>query len=790
MYQWHTPVPLPPLPNNGLFSKMHDSDIVWKLSSDEEDERISEFIDELTAASYVPKRPYKELVELLEPEERMFISHIQAFVFTATFAELRFLGLVQNNKRPLLPTYNRQVPQGSFNLPTLTYGLTGDRYKCCGLPKDHPGCWFGPVKYEITPWVISGPDFSIGHMQPDEIKDSLSVEIKRGAYWKDDPFVKIENLRKGLIDKFMHCKEESDLGLDYYVLLELTHIKSMLDTERDPLVDDFPGKVHYLEILKMKDKIMSAVNNARVWYDDEFIGGDVFWRKKEGLISEFLPSFSKFTHDEVSNRNAELEDILKELSSKYSDFFQFRLVILNSAVSDDSEDDKLVRKMATELERTVDKDIEKKNKVLYAANRLGELGTKYVKEYLRAYEDHVEELTRDWNALRVPREITIVTEDITPYNAEVKTNRFSTGNNFIWKNDSSWCDSVLLALFSISNSPWENEIRKATKMNVQKGCGAQVAFRNALLDDIVYLQSRPGVKPKVSESISYFETCAEKPQKWGLKETANDTFTNLKALFDLSDNVILRDIGDLDPEYTTFAAIMSRPGHFVPYILQPNKKWMILDNNTEESEKVTLAFYLDMKTDLWNEMTKLSAKDVFEHWDNTRDRLGLIQPVYLDDERKKNRNSHPKIHKDIPSHNFKVFGKDDNDTDAILKFIRNLKSGTFDYYSEYPDVGGIGVNSMTMVEPNHYTQSLLEIINCFDVPSIDATDVRRYNKLLNLALRPKYEAQVIFDDKNRPLKLENSKRYAEYAKKDEEMIMEILKSFFKEPDVKGKVFDI
>ncbi len=808
MEQWHTPVPIIPEPDNTLFSTMHDSDIVYQISSDAEDERISEFIGELIASSYVPKTPYKELVQRMR-EPPMYISHIEAFVFTAKFSELRSLGLVKHKQR-LNANLIYSPTAGKIHGPQVTTIIdpyyVKSFYRCCG--KSDLGCWFGPVKNEITPWEIVPHDFpvKIWTLTEADIRAALKHPIKKGTYWKTDPTVRIEELRTTLVDRFVACVSaidpESALGMEYYLLLELTHNETLLDLEAknlpnsknlavDPLSLNFPGKQFYLDTLAKKDSLLTSLDDARIWFKVDFIGP---WSIR---IEDDLNNLPDKVREYLKNNDVTLESHLSDMYDKVVDH-ERRLNILNSVKSVDSADDVELKRMATVLKRNVDVDVEKKNRFVAAATILNEDTSAYLADYER---DIIIIIEDEYNGLGVVPPVEVI---IAPYgNVGTQSNRFSTGNQFKWVRDSCWCDSVLSALFSISNSPWEIEIRNATKMYVKAGC-IGTDFRDALVEDMVYLQSDAPIRP--SKAIQYFEQCAEKPQKYGVYENANDTFTNLKSLFNLSDDIVLRDTSILNAGYTTFAAIISRPGHFIPYILQPNKRWMRLDDISSERvlyedfpkdgprdlkdgfggfnrviEKAV--FYLDMRTNLWEGMTKLTAKDIFKHWETTRNRLNLIQPVYLNEDQVKIRDKGKKMdRRKIPSHNKQFYGDDLTFEDII----QSIQTGTFDY-NKFPDT----IENVYFPEPEDYEKKLLDIISSFDsLKTISDDDKRAYLKLLHFAVKPRYQSTVLYDPVTKVPSLVRTNDLQTYVDADKLEIMTILEYFFKEKKIQGRVMNV
>jgi len=249
----------------------------------------------------------------------------------------------------------------------------------------------------------------------------------------------------------------------------------------------------------------------------------------------------------------------------------------------------------------------------------------------------------------------------------------------------------------------------------------------------------------------------------------------------------------------------------VCYILQPDSRWIRLDDIADPSERVlyvdtleneeglksfknkdipgdvlefvqTINFYLDMRTDLWKEMIKLTPRDVFKHWQDVRNRWNLLQPVYLTDEQQMIRTENTAASKLVPSHNKRVY----RDLDTFIMVVESIKNGTFDY-NNYPD----GVGNQNLPEPEEFTSHLNDIISVFNVLKFDSesADEIRYYELLRLAIKPRYVSIVLYDD-NKPKSLRSTGTEQAYVVNDERDIRQTLDYFFKKQLVKGKVMDV
>jgi hypothetical protein len=856
MQQWHTPSP-PLSPAEAPlvdFSRFKETDVIYPLANAMELDRLGAFIDELELNDYVPVKSYNDLKHCMGVDAPIFATHVQLYVMTAKLHELKRDGLCaqeepQATKSLLYPhssSFHVANEPCSFipkYFPQLAYGIESiitpewvrAYHRCCKLDVNHPGCWYGPVKYQVTPWVIVAPDFTSLKTRP-EIINGLRVPIVKGTYWLKDPTDEITKLRSKLEGEIANAiLSGTDMSIDYYTLLDLSHCEDFIvarggepsNLEEIPQfepLDDFPGKVYYLEINTRRDEYAATkadIDRMVTSYQGAFISYNL--EQTTALLDEFF-SGTTLSEDELLTLRNSLQTI---------DLERLEILKRNNDAPISGDSDTLLKK-AQVLGRR-DEILQRLQLIARIEAVSAELGeAAVVPEVPDLEDDYINYVEANKGSIPNPlpypldpnvqyqvayeyfltgvvpmRLLEPKDAMISPYGSAAAPSRttFSTGTQFKWDKDSCWYDSVFTGLFSIPNSPWEIEIRNATKMQVRTWCDAST-IRNAIMQDIEYLQ-RDDPPQRPSEAIQYFEKCTLKPQRLSKYERATDTFDNLKALFQLSDSIVLRDLGDIAPDYTTFAAIVSRPGHFVVYIMQPDKQWVRMDDIADPTERVlffdrppsggkrfmknkdipgavyefeeTVNFYLDMKTTEWAAMTQLTPRDILRHWQNVRNRLNLLQPVYLTDAQQKKRNA-SSIEKSIPSHNKLIFG----DFDTFATVVRSIKNGTFNY-AAYPD----GVGNINLPEPANYLEHLKELINAFSaiMVSSDPHDERSYYQLLMLALKPRYESIVLYDQENNVPRLVSIDKVQDYVKTDEAEMLEIL-NYFLGASVKGKVVEI
>jgi hypothetical protein len=853
LQQWHTPAPVIKPAQRVDFRRFRDSDRVYQLATTAELNRLGEFIDELEVAQYIPRRSYAELKRMMN-EPPMFATHVQLFVMTATMGELRREGAVGRENVPrssvIYPSTNsaftvanepcatvpRYFPQLSYGIESIiTPEWVRAYHRCCKLDVDHPGCWHGPVKYVTdTPWGIVASNFADLETR-ESIILGLRVPIVKGSYWRKDPTPDIVKLRRELENEIVGMiLEGRSPTMRYFELMDLTLNKTVFDGVRGtvaiateeqmpprPASPRSPASLrdqYYLDIMVRRDEFIALKADI-----------DTMTALYKGLL--ITPSMTAVSAD-IADLSPQMGE---ERLSSILDFDATRLNVLKASANAPIADKDLLKKAQVLNLPYIVGLLALKARVTSAASVLNvtallinvpDIEPEFVR-YVQNAQNTVplpSGTALSENVLfgvayeyfltgivnvppDVPKEVAI-----SPYMGMHGMFPYSTGAQFEWFQDSCWCDAVITALFSIPASPWEIEIRRSTKMHVRDTCNA-TDFRDAIMKDIEYLQREPGVGQR-SKSIPFFEKCAVVPQRLGRLEVAADTFTNLKALFDLSDSVVLRDeIGDKDPLYTTFAVIVSRPGHFVPYILQPDGRYIRLDNLAHPTERVLyfdavregglrmlnrddptsiyefnerINFYLDMRTDLWERMTKFTAKDMFEHWKSIRDRLRLIQPVYLNDDQKRIKaNQNGPRAKAIPSHNKSFY----DDADTFVAAVETIKTGQFDYM-RYPDGIG-GASGAIFKEPLAFTASLNELVGAFNglKVSTDPHDIVSYFRLLMLAVKPKYESKVLYDESGQNPTLVATDTIQSYVHDDEGEMMSILNYFFGAP-MRGQVMDV
>jgi hypothetical protein len=100
-------------------------------------------------------------------------------------------------------------------------------YKCCGYYLNHPGCYVGPQKYKMTPWVLV-PNIEDIWSDPEKIWNQTPIP---GAYHLFDPTDQIISLKKNLAPKVVKAIQkgsidpENDLGIEYFMLKKYGEIE-------------------------------------------------------------------------------------------------------------------------------------------------------------------------------------------------------------------------------------------------------------------------------------------------------------------------------------------------------------------------------------------------------------------------------------------------------------------------------------------------------------------------------------------------------------------------------------
>jgi hypothetical protein len=173
--QWHTQPP-PSIENT--------SDLEWQdVNLDEKvesNQRLEEFGYFLREQGYVPPQPFKSIGDFLTNGTKLQIMGALSYNW--------------NRKQDKV----RLVPQRTYQFPKYTYGLNDSLvYRCCGYPRNHPGCWTGPVLYEYTKFKVN----------------LEKKTVVTGTYWKtNDPTSRIKAiLNKGDPEndlEYMMLKEE------------------------------------------------------------------------------------------------------------------------------------------------------------------------------------------------------------------------------------------------------------------------------------------------------------------------------------------------------------------------------------------------------------------------------------------------------------------------------------------------------------------------------------------------------------------------------------------------------
>jgi hypothetical protein len=171
MEQWHI-TDKEYIPETHIsFDNLKSTDIVYQKGSPEQIEKVN------------------ELYSRLKNEEDIIIP-----IETATLAQLRFMGLGGE----LISEADQLSPLGI---------LPNGRYRCCGYFYTHPGCYYGPVKHEMTPWKLVPDDFHIRVWETNDVKSLWNSPIVKGTYHLIDPTPVIETLKRNLADSVVNAVE-------------------------------------------------------------------------------------------------------------------------------------------------------------------------------------------------------------------------------------------------------------------------------------------------------------------------------------------------------------------------------------------------------------------------------------------------------------------------------------------------------------------------------------------------------------------------------------------------------
>ena len=626
------------------FNDLKDDDIVYNLGNAEQKDQVDELAIILDMKGFEPTKSFQELKKLF-PNERL--THIEMFVRSANLRTLKKYGLSLKVKEE----------------PIDDSWIVGGHYKCCGYHLNHPGCYTGPVKYEMTPWILVPRIDEI--FTTDNVRKLWNEEPIPGAYQFTSPLEQIKILKYALTERVERAVRENsgfdDLGIEFYMLQ--TYGKIEFPTP-PPLSDD-----------------------------------------EEDIPSTPPPSSPILKTPKTTGKPSEEND---------------------TTIQIDYYDD--IRKNAN-FDRLYNNSI--------------------------LFKNTVDELEKDkfnivlYNKIRIDQ----------PINSRPNTNKYSTLNYFKWEKNSCWLDAPLTCLFSISGSEWEEQIRNSVYFG---------GVTRALIDDIMYLQSPKETEKRIANSIKYFKEHFKISMNVGVYDDAKTTIENMINAFNLSDNIEMV-LDNKNPNIFAFVSILyaennqANPSHFVAYVRQPDKNWIRIDNH---DEFVPVKFILDSEIQYYkngysgefkssfqdiNDITVVETKtrmeqpyilfarkvtrkidltknDVLNHWKNVRNYLGMIQPVYLSENRQKERLASQRGPKTIPAHNVELFDK--ADPTYILKDIDENK---FAFPDKFQTKGG--VEAEIVLESSKDLKTLKSIFNGNVVEIVN-------NQLIKYAIIPEYEARI------------------------------------------------
>jgi hypothetical protein len=235
LYRWHTVQPEREIHRTPEPIVYNDDDILWK--NPQHRERLNRFIGHLKAQRFRPDDTAKELANkyyiMYEEKPRQEDGLVALFVKTATWGELfgcsyGFDGWQDQptTNDALLDCKGRSFEifdnmyRGDYGAgvggrdPYNNWGLIQQASKrdssiiarevwvCCGLPREHPGCWIGTEQHKIVPYDIC-PGFGnevwrhVANGDRENITKLWNTPPRQGTMWKDVP--KYDEIHKQIL---------------------------------------------------------------------------------------------------------------------------------------------------------------------------------------------------------------------------------------------------------------------------------------------------------------------------------------------------------------------------------------------------------------------------------------------------------------------------------------------------------------------------------------------------------------------------------------------------------------
>lgn len=266
LYRWHTVQPEREIHRTPEPIVYNDDDILWqKWQNERHREKLHRFIAHLKAQRFRPDYTAKELVDKyrnMYGEPHREDGMVDLFVKTATWRELfgcsyGFDGwqdkattndaLVDCKGRPFNMFDNMHHGDYAAGVggrdPANNWGLIQQTSKtdssvvvrevwvCCGLPREHPGCWIHNEKYKIEPYRAIN-SFGLWRYVTennwDWIKDNMwNCQTTKGTMWRD------ESKYNALDNEIRTIKENRELVDEYIRVLRESYEEKA--NEDDPL---------------------------------------------------------------------------------------------------------------------------------------------------------------------------------------------------------------------------------------------------------------------------------------------------------------------------------------------------------------------------------------------------------------------------------------------------------------------------------------------------------------------------------------------------------------------------
>lgn len=567
------------------------------------------------------------------------------------------------------------LSNGTFDRPPPMGILPNDFYRCCGYYYNHPGCYVGPIKYKITKWKLVPDDFAVKIWTTRNISKLWNSPISGGTYHLTDPTEIIMDLKRKLTDGVIRGVERvksdgagdptEDLGIEFYMLQEY-------------------GEVNF--------------GNRN--------------------LPQSPPGPPGPPEEELDPPPGPLDTTLPEDSSDSEGADSSVVINYVALLNNDPNFSKLKNIHIPEIDDNL-------NILLNDSNNFGAYSV--LRNYLTT------RLSVPWG--------------IGPANSPAFA-KYSTLNYFKWDDNSCWYDSILTCLFSIPGSAWERQIRDSY-------------YIDRIVDDLMIdIQTIQGFdKGKTAISMKYFKSYG--PNAF---ESPSDALEKMIGMFNLGNQVDYSLPFDRERTFSFISAIhaddnaSSSTAHFVSYVRQPDRNWIRFDghdpiqpiefvDNISERINGSIRIFKEIEQGMDGTETIIERKryeqpalffakdnlekvdltpiDIFNHWKNVRNYLGMIQPVYLSEKRQKDRITTPNK---IPWHNAEIY----NGNPQYI--YRDVMDGKI----EVTDKGSENGYEIEFKEPEGFKKNAKTLVSLFNANIMDITNP----EIFVYVLIPEYEAMV------------------------------------------------